>query len=60
MSTAEQHAQPDAPNAAPDFLATILRVAWLSIGLGLALEVIVRIIAAGLGDLGQAVEEFVP
>lgn len=55
MSTAEQ---PDSFSPAPGFLATILRVAWLSIGLGLALEVTVLIIAAGFGNFGQAVGEF--
>jgi hypothetical protein len=58
MSTAEQQAQPDASSRAPGFLATILRVAWLSIGLGLVLEVTVLIIAAGFGDFGQVVGEF--
>ncbi len=48
----------DSSNEAPSFTGSILRVAWLSIGLGLALEVTVLIIAAGFGDVSKAVGQF--
>jgi hypothetical protein len=58
MHTHGKNLDVDTSHAAPGFIGSILRVAWLSIGLGLALEVTVLILAAGFGDLNEAMGEF--
>lgn len=58
MGMTERYAQSDASDAAPGFTASVLRTAWLAIGLGLTLEATVLILAAGFGDFDKALGEF--
>jgi hypothetical protein len=58
MHTHGEDVDVDTSHGAPGFTGSMLRVAWLSIGLGLVLEVTVLILAAGFGDLNKAMGEF--
>lgn len=58
-AAAARAAAPAASAATGDLMRTVLRVAWLSIGLGVALEVLVLTVAAYSGTQGSSPKPFV-